>query len=413
MLKILISAYACEPHKGSEPGVGWNWVKQIAKFAEVWVITRKNNRAVIEEELKKNPEPNLHFEYVDLPNWLKFWKKGKRGYRLYYYLWQVFAYFKAKQLHKKVGFNISHHITFSPCFYFSFLAFLPIPFIWGPVGGVERYPKKFLAFFPFWAIISEMTRKAYIFLAFNIDPFLRLTLIKAKLILACDEDTKRFLQNKLKKKGINKPIIKLSQIGVYIDQINAVNNKDNKITFLSVGRLVPKKGTYILLNSFIRVAYKYPNIKYIICSNGPEKKRLIKLVRNANITEMVEFTGFVDGKELKSLYQCCDIFLMGSLQDSGGLVILEAMASGLPVICFDLGSPGEIITYECGIKISAMNLKQSIDDFARAMEELIIDCEKRRKLSNGALRRIKDVYHWDKKGEFIKQIYERVLGRKL
>ena len=53
-LKILISAYACEPDKGSEPGVGWNWAKQISRFHEVWVITRKNNRPSIEKELEEN-----------------------------------------------------------------------------------------------------------------------------------------------------------------------------------------------------------------------------------------------------------------------------------------------------------------------------------------------------------------------
>ena len=76
-LKVLISAYACEPHKGSEPGVGWNWARQIAEFAEVWVITRANNREIIEEEFKRNPVSNLHFIYVDLPKSLRFWKKGE------------------------------------------------------------------------------------------------------------------------------------------------------------------------------------------------------------------------------------------------------------------------------------------------------------------------------------------------
>ena len=66
-LKVLVSAYACEPDKGSEPGVGWNWAKQIAHFHEVWVVTRTNNRPAIEERIEKNPDPNLHFIYVDLP----------------------------------------------------------------------------------------------------------------------------------------------------------------------------------------------------------------------------------------------------------------------------------------------------------------------------------------------------------
>ena len=97
-LKVLVSAYACEPDKGSEPGVGWNWAKQIAKFAETWVITRTNNRETIEKELHKNPISNLHFVYVDLPKSMRFWKKGQRGVHLYYYFWQFAAYIKVKNL---------------------------------------------------------------------------------------------------------------------------------------------------------------------------------------------------------------------------------------------------------------------------------------------------------------------------
>ena len=56
-LKVLASAYACEPEKGSEPGAGWNWVKQIARFHEVWVITRANNRLSIDQALSKSRCP--------------------------------------------------------------------------------------------------------------------------------------------------------------------------------------------------------------------------------------------------------------------------------------------------------------------------------------------------------------------
>lgn len=54
-IRVLISAYACEPNKGSEPGVGWNWTLQMAKMDEVYVITRSNNRKVIETFLQKHP----------------------------------------------------------------------------------------------------------------------------------------------------------------------------------------------------------------------------------------------------------------------------------------------------------------------------------------------------------------------
>jgi len=68
-MKVLMSAYACEPNKGSEPGIGWNWVLETARLGhEVWVLTRANNRANIETELAKLPPiKNLKFLYYDLP----------------------------------------------------------------------------------------------------------------------------------------------------------------------------------------------------------------------------------------------------------------------------------------------------------------------------------------------------------
>lgn len=127
-MKILFSAYACEPGEGSEPGIGWNWVKQIASFAdEVWVITRANNRAGIEETLAKEPLPNVRWAYFDLPSWARFWK-GQRGVHLYYYLWQIGAYRIGKRLHKEVGFDLVHHVAFVTYWLPGFLALLPVPF---------------------------------------------------------------------------------------------------------------------------------------------------------------------------------------------------------------------------------------------------------------------------------------------
>ena len=59
-LRVLISAYACEPGKGSEPGVGWNFSKEMAKHHDLWVLTRLNNREIIENELLENPTEELH-----------------------------------------------------------------------------------------------------------------------------------------------------------------------------------------------------------------------------------------------------------------------------------------------------------------------------------------------------------------
>ena len=73
MAKILLSAYACEPNKGSEPEVGWQWAIHIAQKHEVWILTKENNKETIEEYKRSTSEnipwDNIHFLYVHLPKW--------------------------------------------------------------------------------------------------------------------------------------------------------------------------------------------------------------------------------------------------------------------------------------------------------------------------------------------------------
>jgi len=155
-LKVLVSAYACEPDKGSELGVGWNWAKQIARFHEVWVITRANNREPIEKELQKNPISNLNFIYVDLLKWLSFWKSGQRGIYSYYYFWQLKVLVKGLQLHRKVKFDLAHHITFGNCWMPATLSLMPIPFVWGPIGGAQKAPTSLVRHLKILNILYEL-----------------------------------------------------------------------------------------------------------------------------------------------------------------------------------------------------------------------------------------------------------------
>ena len=78
-MRVLLSAYSCQPGKGSEPGIGWNWAMQIARFHEVWVLTRAANRQAVEAALRANGPANLRFAYYDLPRWARFWKRGPRA----------------------------------------------------------------------------------------------------------------------------------------------------------------------------------------------------------------------------------------------------------------------------------------------------------------------------------------------
>jgi len=110
---VLVSAYAVNPYHGSEDGMGWNFILQIARFNKVIAITRKNTRPHIERYMKEHPNScysNIRFVYYDLPQWARFWKKGGRGALLYYYLWQLcMPRFIRKN---KLEFDIAHNLNF-------------------------------------------------------------------------------------------------------------------------------------------------------------------------------------------------------------------------------------------------------------------------------------------------------------
>src|SRR5947207_10282860 len=111
-MKILLSAYACEPNRGSEPGVGWNWALALRERGyDIHVLTRSNNRQAI--ELAQIPQDSrLTFHYYDLPQRLRFWKHWPGGIYLYYLLWQMGAFRVAKELHSTEQYSLVHHITF-------------------------------------------------------------------------------------------------------------------------------------------------------------------------------------------------------------------------------------------------------------------------------------------------------------
>src|SRR6218665_3614826 len=80
MKTILASAYAVNPYKGSEDGMGWNFIYQIGRYNKVIAVTRENNRPHVEKYMRENPDhlyDNICFIYFDLPKWARFWKKAQ------------------------------------------------------------------------------------------------------------------------------------------------------------------------------------------------------------------------------------------------------------------------------------------------------------------------------------------------
>lgn len=394
-MKVLVSAYACGVNRGSESDVGWHWVTETARRHETWVITRAVNAQSIESALRQNPIPQLHFVYVDLPKWLRVWKQLPLGVRAYYYLWQFLAYVPAWRLHRKHHFDVVHHVTFCTYWQPSMLAFIDAPFVWGPVGGGEATPRSFFSSLSARGKLYESSRSLGQALAW-LDPFLRHTAHRASLTLATTNET----AVRLNTLGC-RTVCVFSQVGITSDA--AANppgpgrHRDGAFRICSAGRLEHLKGLEYGLRAVARLREAVPRVEYWIFGDGPERARLTELSVRLGISEQVFFWGETPHADLLAALTTCDVLLHPGLHESGGLICMEAMAAGCPVVCLDLGGLATQVTEETGVKVPALTPPKAICDLACALEELAFDPARRNALGRNARRRAMEAFQWDNK----------------
>lgn len=148
MLSILINAYACSPHMGSEPGMAWNWCINLAKYCELHIITEGEFRDKIETTLPTLPQgKNMHFYYNPVSDEIRkmCWNQGDWRFYKYYKEWQWKTYLMAKDICQHRHIDILHQLNMIGFREPGYLWKIPnIPFAWGPIGGLKQFPTAYL-----------------------------------------------------------------------------------------------------------------------------------------------------------------------------------------------------------------------------------------------------------------------------
>lgn len=400
-MKLLLSAFACEPGLGSEEGVGWNMAIEAAREHQVWVLTRGFCAGTIEPYLAQNPIPNLQFIYFEPFGWSEDWK-GRQGLLIvHYYLWQIWAYFVARKWHQKIQFDLARHVTYVRYWNPSFLALLPIPLMWGPVGGGESAPAPFWRDFNLRGKVYEAMRDTARWLGEH-DPFVGLTARRSAIALAATEQT----AVKLRRLGAKRVEV-TTAIALSTAEINTLAQAPPPPTgpmrFLSVGRLIHWKGLHLSLRAF--AAADLPTAEYWIIGEGVERSRLEALVAALGVGDRVRFWGLLPRGEVLAKMGECHALIHPSLHESGGFVCAEMMAARRPVICLNWGGPGVQVTPETGILIPAENPTQVIHDLAQGMEKLAAN---REGWGEAGYDRVRSHFSWETKGQYFNQLYRQL-----
>lgn len=407
MKTILASAYAINPYKGSEDGMGWNFALQIARFNKLIVITRENNQAAIDKFMAENPNDiynNIQFLYFDLPYHLRFWKKGQRGAMLYYVLWQkgIVKFIENQEVKYDIVHNLNFHNDWTP----SYLWKLKKPMVWGPIGHHPSLPQDIVTQLSPIEQKKESLKNKIKNYFWNTSGDLKKTIAKSSHILCMNSTVENVLNLDSKKHSIM-PSVASEDLGY---KRNTRISKGLKV--ISVGRFVPLKGFDLSIKAFAKFFLNLPeneknHTELILVGDGPEKENYLQLCQQLEISEKVTFIPWIDRKELLELYKTADVFLFPS-HEGAGMVVSEAMSFGLPVVCLDNCGPGEFIGSEAGIKVKFTTYQETVKSLAKSLDFLNNNWLVYNQLSSNARRRFEEKFKWEVRGNELRNIYAQL-----
>ncbi len=387
-MKVLISAYACEPGRGSEPGVGWNVVRELSTRHELWVLTRANHEAAI----RASGEPwveRVHWVFLDPPRWQTFWKKGPRGLRLFYLLWQRQALAEARRLMAEHAFDLVHHLTFGNFLPPTPLAGLGLPFVCGPLGGGERMPSALFDGCDTRTKWQEWSREAARDLACRW-PAVRRSYRSATACFAATPATAALLR------GMGAPRVTVQFQSALGDeeaaQLAALGadrpEPRGPLQLVAASRLIAWKGIDLAIDAVALARQSGMEVCLRILQDGPERRRLEAQVRRLDLADQVTFTGRLPTQE--EAYRriaAADALIHPAWHEAFGQACLESLAMGIPVICLDWAGPGMIVNESCGYKVIPGNRRHTVDGLAAAMARALEDRPRAAEISASARAR--------------------------
>ena len=427
MKKIFVSAYACEPGLGSEIGVGWHWVLEMSRYFELWVLTRESNRRTIEPWIAEHPEyAKIHFVYFDLPQWARRWKRGMRGVRIYYMLWQWLSDGIVRRTMQENGIDTYHLLTYGNAMWPASRYGMKQRFVWGPVSAGVMLPREFTKGFSWKSRLKEEAQRVMRWLL-PLNVGFRRRCRHADLILCKTDDTIQCVPEKWRGKCVQMTDVAVERRDAD-SYLMPKRYDDTKINYVAAGTLVGWRTMDVLLESWklcqqstvnitpfgrdfcsaqhstskldSAFAYRKNSSLLTIVGDGPERGRLERLVDELGVRDSVRFVGQVDMETYYSYIAQADVVVNPCFREGAVTVSFDSMAMGKPLICFDTGGYTHYFKPEYSRVIKGVKSRtEAVERLAQAMVEL---ADRGLIARMGAeAKRNSELYDWEHKGEMI------------
>lgn len=408
-LKMFVSAYACEPGKGSEIGVGWHWVLEMSKYFELWVLTRANNQKPIEDYFREKPSENqkIHWVYYDCPDYIKKFKHQMRGVRTYYTIWQHMSNKIVKDVMQENDIQIFHLLTYGNAIWNMSVYGQKQFFIWGPTGGVDTIPHEFSKHYMWKHRILEAVRRIVVS-SLSISPSFHKKCKNADLIFCKANSMMNRIPSQYRNKAMLFTDVAMEKGPEYFKP--EVKSESDELTYITVGRLDGWRGFDLLVEAFALVENQIQNVTMKIIGEGAEKEHLQSLIKKKNLSHKIIMMGQISMEDYQKEMKNCDVVLNACLKEGGVTNAFDCMKWGKPLLCIDTGGYTRNFDSECAIILNHAGRDALINNLAEGMIRLQ-NQNIRQNMSQAMIEKGQKIT-WEIKGQHIRDEIIKVWERR-
>lgn len=413
MLNVLINAYAVAPNWGSEQGVGWNWIINIAKYCRCYVITEGEWRNEIEEAVEKlSQKDNIIFYYNPVSDDVRnmCWNQGDYRFYYHYELWQKKTLEIARQICRENKIDIIHQLNMvgfrEPGFLWKIQG---IPYVWGPLSGCSTTNMNFFADAGIKTKLKYRFKNIVNNLQLRYSDKVRSAFKSADILI-----TPRIDVHDKVKEIYQKDTLVIAETGIMgscVPLESIQRNHQEELNILWVGRFIYTKKLDIALKTIAELKH-LTNLKLHIVGFGLNNEEMYykNLAQKLNIEDMCVWHGKKENKDVLEMMRKMDLFFFTSIAEVTSTVILEAIQNRLPILCHNACGFGNVVTNEIGRKIELVSPTNSIEHFAKEIEyfytnkEVLVSMWKK-------FDKIADELTYESKGERLYNIYKEIIRK--
>jgi glycosyltransferase involved in cell wall biosynthesis len=417
---LLLVAYQCGPGMGSVSQIGWEWYQRLSAERQVTLVTHVRNRAALDEA--GAPLADSEILYIDT-EWFAgpLYRLARRLFprsehsvflvsSLDYFVFDFSAY---RQLRRLLGegdrpnWDLLHRVTPVTLAAPTWLGRLGLPLVLGPLNSGLADPPGFAGVMrqeSTWLIrVRGLTRVLDLAMGSSRRAARILTATRATLAGVAGRHHK--LCRMMPENGVD---LARFQPTAWPE----APSEQNPLRVLFTGRLVPIKGLDMLIEAVARLHAKGLPVHLQVIGDGPMRSDWETLAAQRGLKAQVVFRGALPQAEVAARMRACHLFCLPSVRESGGAVLLEAMATARPVVALNYGGPGEIVDAEVGALLPLENPDQVIRDLVATLGDLFARPETWRERGQRGRQRIENHYSWPAKIAHAGELYAEVLAER-